>query len=331
MRLQFYDPVQNRVTSSAGVVFKDDHEASRYRELMNVRAQTDNPFKQLILAFGELREQTLIQDDPGGHPVAFTPRSLDDPRFGGVNDSTSGISTLNAGQATHSYTLPQTGDSDLPILVSVGAGSKPDEHIEVSGGQLNVSYTWDLEPIGDPDEANYRTTWTIRVNGTTVESGAYSGAPGFVFLRYPVVLSTIPGLYTVNQEGDAIINRTVTYVQRSLEFRDPFPEYDPTSDEPVEIVNKIQWNDEADVEGAAWKILEEDEEALLLAEKRGTGVDIQATWEPQERVLSRTEPSPDGEDRYERVPFVVTASADSYTIAGTKIPYEISTDFEVHG
>ena len=111
MRLQFYDPVQNRVTSSAGVVLKDDQEASRYRELMNVRAQTDNPFKQLILAFGELREQTLIQDDPGGHPVAFTPRSLDDPRFGGVNDSTSGISTLNAGQATPSYTLPQTGGS----------------------------------------------------------------------------------------------------------------------------------------------------------------------------------------------------------------------------
>ena len=339
VRLSFLDPILARSTSQ-GIVILDEEEAQKYQQSQRVRPQTSAfPFVQYLTREGETEAIELIQGDPSGHQIAFAPRSLDDPVWGGVTDSILGQMRAGSstGSATITYTLPEPeGNSTQPTLVSVGSETAPVDFVPISGNQLVVSYNWTYTQVSsDPESVSI--TWEILLNGEPIESREVvtGGAGSLLFLRPPLVKSTTPGLYTVHQvaqdDQGLDIERTDSYLQRKLKFRDPLPEYTPGTSDPVEIVNQILWSDGSPVLGAVWKIEEKDDVALQPAEKRGTGPDIQATWSPAASILTRTgDPPEDEEERYEAVPFSLEASADSYTIAGNGIPYEISSDFELH-
>lgn len=339
VRLSFLDPILARSTSQ-GIVILDEEEAQKYQQSQWVRPQTSAfPFVQYLTREGETEAIELIQGDPSGHQIAFAPRSLDDPVWGGVTDSILGQMRAGSstGSATITYTLPEPeGNSTQPTLVSVGSETAPVDFVPISGNQLVVSYNWTYTQVSsDPESVSI--TWEILLNGEPIESREVvtGGAGSLLFLRPPLVKSTTPGLYTVHQvaqdDQGLDIERTDSYLQRKLKFRDPLPEYTPGTSDPVEIVNQILWSDGSPVLGAVWKIEEKDDVALQPAEKRGTGPDIQATWSPAASILTRTgDPPEDEEERYEAVPFSLEASADSYTIAGNGIPYEISSDFELH-
>ena len=61
---------------------------------------------------------------------------------------------------------------------------------------------------------------------------------------------------------------------------------------------------------------------------QGEGTEILATWKPDERTFAAQTPD---DLKYEDVPVEVRARADSYLIQGAKVPYEISSEFDVPG
>lgn len=311
VELQFYDPLNKRVVSSP-IAKLSEKEIEALQELKSLRAQSPSLRIQQQISLDGISESFpvwALQDDPSGYQVTFCPRTLDDRVFGGVStEMTQG--GLAEGSLTYRIEMPPAAvHPDMGTLVRVGLA----DDVAIQGDVIEIKF----EKVNEKQ--------LLRINGEVIEDWDIVDYSSWFY--DPIIKSTTPGLYrvsvTMEIPGSPVWERSQTFLQRRLSFANDFPEYSEEPEGPVEIQNAFSWSDGAPTDGASWSVRNNESGER----KFGSGNEILAVWEPEERVLAKTEE----DSRFEKVPFTVKASATSYNILGSPFPYEISSDFDLAG
>ncbi|MCA9777450.1 MAG: hypothetical protein KC800_12055, partial [Candidatus Eremiobacteraeota bacterium] len=305
MQIQFYDALNQRVVSTPYAELSQE-EVRKLEAAGQVRGQSDAIFEQEVTYFGFTTDRRLIQDDPSGYQVGFCSRSLDDPIFGPIKDSNIG-GGFEDPPVNITVTLPpQEEGEDKGTLLKLGDS----EFIPIEGNTISITYTGDINN-------------SLIVNGQSIENWWQTTGNGPGWAWTPVIRATTPGVYRVSSDylyatGEA------TFLLRRLEFEEEFPEFPSEPTGPIEIQNSFAWSDGAAVETPRWSVEEKDGDTAV----QGEGTEILATWKPDERTFAAQTTD---DLKYEDVPVEVLARADSYLHFGQRVPYEISSEFDVPG